>query len=1262
MVKWIVGVVCLGFGSSVAVSTFAQDAASVSYQSQVEPIFQAKCWSCHQPAANHGEYLMTDRAHLLAGGSSEETAIVPGKPDESNLVTMISPDKDGVVLMPDEGDPLSAAEVDLVKRWIEQGAVDDSTLVADPIDADHPPVYHNKPVITAVDFSPDGSLLAVNGFHEVVLLSTADWTTVGRLVGLSQRIESVEFSPDGKKLLVTGGKPGKFGEIQIWNVADQKLERSIPMTHDTIYGSAWSADSSKIAFGCADNTVRVIEAATGKQILYQGAHGDWVLDVVFSVDASNLISVGRDMTTKLTEVATNRFVDNVTSITPGILKGGLAAVARHPTRDEIVIGGSDGVPRVYRMFRLTKRVIGDDANLIRQLPELVGRIHAVDVSADGKRILAASSLDHHGEVRVYGYDFDTSLPDNLKEIMQKVVTSRSAEENALIEKYRTENVSVTSTYESDDGGFYAACFDPSGNQVVAAGDLGDLFLIDANSGQVVRQWSPFSVEAASQTAANWPVPSDDVDQATATDSVTVPVDKVAEISVEPTTVLLSGPVSECQLVVTAKDAAGDEFDVTRMAECTLKNGAALINKLGTLKPLSDGVEELTVRVGDQTATIPIQVQNIATPPPPTFIQDVTPILSRVGCNAGTCHGAAKGKNGFKLSLRGYDPVLDVRSFTDDLRCRRINRASPSDSLMLAKASGVVAHGGGIVLPRGSGEFELVRQWIASGARLEVDAPRVKSIEVFPKKRIIQTIGSRQQLRVVANYSDGSQRDVTRLAFCDSGNTEVLSIDRNAIATAKMRGDAAVLVRFEGNYAAATIAVMGDRTGFVWSDPPVNNRIDELTAAKWQQMKIAPSELCTDAEFVRRINLDLTGLPPSAQAVRDFVADPTASGEKRNRLIEKLIGSPEFVDYWTNKWSDLLMVNRKYLGPESAAAVHNWIRDQVDKNVPYDQFVRSILTASGSNHENPATEFVKILRTPQAIMESTTHLFLGVRFNCNKCHDHPFERWTQDQYYQTAAFFAQVSFKDDPASNGMRVGGTSVEPSRAVYEFVSDGTEGEVIHDRTGAVTPPKFPYHVDVDIPDDAPRRQQLATWLVSPHNPYFARSYANRIWSYLLGQGLIEPVDDIRAGNPPSNPELLDYLTDEFIGSGFDVRHLMRLICQSRTYQLSVTANRWNEDDKRHFSHEIPRRLPGRSRVRRHSLCTGRSGGFPRGPAGNAPPCNCRILACRLRTDFWRRWDGLHARASANATAKATCRWGPCWLWPPVPSFQRLCPAIPIR
>jgi WD40 repeat protein/mono/diheme cytochrome c family protein len=1154
----------------------ADDQQPVSFYEQIRPIFQAQCHGCHQPARDNGKYVMTDFAKLVAGGESESAAIIAEKPDESYLIGQITP-KDGQAEMPKGKKPLSDVEVALIRRWVAEGAKDDTPEGAKrQFDAEHPPIYTLPPVITSLDYSPDGQLLAIAGFHEV-LLSTADGSElVARLIGVSERIESVSFSPDGSQLLVTGGLPGRMGEIQVWNVAERKLTLSVPVTYDTVYGGSWSPDGKLIAFGCPDNSVRAISAETGEQVLFQGAHTDWVRDTVFSHDGSHLTSVSRDMTVKLTEVATERFIDNVTSITPGALKGGVNAIARHPERDELVVGGSDGIPKIYRTFRITARKIGDDANLVRTLNPMRGRVFDVAVSKNGARIAAVSALDGQGELAVYSYEFDTALPDDIKAINEKRIQQRSAEEQTKIDEYRTKNINRIAQVMSDNAALYAVAFSPDGKTVAAAGGDGVVRIIETETGKIVTEFSPAPVTEASKVAQAFeaapPLSIND------TPSAEPPLPEgatIAGITVEPASIVLTDKFSYTQLVITAKLASGELIDASRIAKLTSSAPVIDISPAGFVSAKADGDAKLIIDVAGTISEIPVTVSGFGAVFAANFIRDVNPVLSRLGCNAGTCHGSLNGKNGFKLSLRGYDPIFDVRAFTDDLASRRTNVASPDDSLMLLKATGAVPHVGGQVVRPGEPYYQIIRNWIAGGAKLKLDTPRVTAIEVFPKNPTIQSLNAKQQIRVVATYANGDKRDVTREAYLTSGNTEVADVSRTAVMTAIRRGEAPVLARFEGAYAATTLTVMGNRDEFVWKQPDTWGRIDELTAAKWQRMKIQPSGLCTDAEFIRRVQLDLTGLPPTSEQVRAFLADERDSRVKRSELIDQLIGNEDFIVYWTNKWADLLQVNRKYLGPEGSAAFRQWIRGEVAANTPYNEFVSKIITADGSNKDNPAASYYKILREPVDIMENTTHLFLGVRFNCNKCHDHPFERWTQDQYYETAAYFARVSLKADPAGGDKKIGGTAVEGAKPFYEIVFDNDKGEVIHDRTGQQAPPEFPYDCNYTAPENASRRQQLAAWITSPDNQYFAKSYVNRLWGYLFGIGIMEPIDDIRAGNPPTNPELLDYLTQEFIKSEFNVRHVISLIVKSRTYQLALVTNRWNEDDTVNYSHAIARRLP---------------------------------------------------------------------------------------
>ncbi len=475
--------------------------APISYWKQVRPIFQANCHGCHQPAKNKGGYVMTEFHRLIGGGDSGEKAIIPGQPDVSAMVAAITI-KDGEADMPKDKTPLAVDEVALIAKWIAQGALDDTPKNAvQRIDETHPPVYLRPPAVTSLDYSPDGTLLAVAGFHEVILHRADGTGIVARLIGLSERIESVRFSPDGTLLAVAGGLPARMGEIQIWSVARRALQISVPVGYDTVYGVSWSPDGKLVAFGCPDNNVRAIDAATGEFVLQQGSHNDWVLDTVFSQDGKHLISVGRDMSTKLTEVETQRFVDNVSSITPGALRGGLHAVARRPGRDEVLIGGADGVPQVYQVFRQTKRRIGDNANLLRKFPPMEGRIFAVDYSHDGRLIAAASSFNGRGAVNIYTGEFDAKIPELLlKAYADKIASAYSKEEKAEVERFTTAEVKLLAETKLT-GGMYALAFHPDGQTIAAAGEDGRVRLIRTTDGTVVKEFVPVPVSGTQVSRA-----------------------------------------------------------------------------------------------------------------------------------------------------------------------------------------------------------------------------------------------------------------------------------------------------------------------------------------------------------------------------------------------------------------------------------------------------------------------------------------------------------------------------------------------------------------------------------------------------------------------------------------------------------------------------------------------------------------------------------------------------------------------------------------
>ena len=1171
--------------ANIAISQEVTKPNLPSFARDVLPILRANCFGCHQDAKKLGNYKMTDFESMMNAGESGSKAIVAGKSAESHLIREIVP-VDGKAEMPKKGKPLSDVEIDIIRRWVDAGAINDSKSIGPRYSVTQPPVYARAPTISSLDFSPDGKQIAISGFHETLLFSSENGQLQKRLVGLSPRVESVSYSPDGKWLAVASGEQAVGGELQIWNTETNSLERSFPFGSDTLFGVNWSPDSSLISFGMADNTVRVVNL-DGEQKLYQRSHEDWPRATVFTPDGKHLISASRDMTVKLIEVETERFIDNITSITPGALRGGVQALAKHPTRDEILVGGSDGAPKIYRVFRQTARVIGDDANLIRQLETLPGRIFGVAISPDGRFLAAASTLDNKSTIKVWSYDVDTELPADIKAIQAKRVASLRPDEKKKLADYVTAQPKVVATWDIPTAAIYSIALDSNG-RLVAGGSDGRLRLWNCLTSEPV-----FDVDATPSSTTS-PADQDSLAALRAERLAEIAnthtseratgeflqeidaflVSRVTAIDVQPATLEFDSWNASAQVTVSATLENGEVLDATRIASLIPSSQNVWLSKRGWVQPLENGNCTIEIQIGGHKKSLPVTVA-MDPKKPMDFIRDVNPVLSRVGCNSGTCHGAQAGKGGFKLSLRGYDPVYDVRALADDLAGRRINPSSPTDSLMMAKPLGLVPHVGGRLFEAGDSQGLVIRQWIAEGAKVDIASTKVARIELSPLNPIAPMPGAVQQLRVVATYPDGRTRDVTREAHIETGNGEVATVIEGGRIQAIRRGEAPILARYEGAYSATTLTVMGDRAGFDWKPTASENPIDSFVAAKWDRMKIKPSELCNDADFLRRVTLDLSGLPPTTDQVRAFLADPTPTQEKREKLIEQLIASDAFIDHWTSKWSDLLQVNSKFLGKEGATKFREWIRESVATNKPYDKFVHEIVTASGSNRENPAASYYKILRTPEDTLENTTHLFLGVRFNCNKCHDHPFERWTQDQYYETAAYFSQVALKKDTESGDKTIGGTAVDGAKPLFEEVSDSGTGEMKHQKTQQVVAPKFPFKSEYTVEANASRRMQFGAWLTSPTNPYFARSYVNRMWGYLLGKGLIEPIDDIRAGNPASIPELVDFLEKDFIGHQFDVRHLVRTICRSRIYQLSMDSNKWNADDDRNYSHAMPRRLP---------------------------------------------------------------------------------------
>jgi hypothetical protein len=650
--------------------------------------------------------------------------------------------------------------------------------------------------------------------------------------------------------------------------------------------------------------------------------------------------------------------------------------------------------------------------------------------------------------------------------------------------------------------------------------------------------------------------------------------KVTSIRLVPSEAVFTQASDYRKILVLGKTDEGHEIDLSRVAKFVPVVDCVKIGADGYLHPARDGQTRVTVSAAGLTAELPVTVRDLATPHPVSFVRDVEPIMNKVGCTSGTCHGAAKGKNGFKLSLRGYDPEFDYDRLVHDVSGRRFNRADPAASLMLLKPTGQVAHGGGMRFDVNSQYYQTILAWLSAGVPFGDPKPaKVTSLEVTPSDILMPEPGLAQQIAVTAHYADGSTRDVTREASYNSNTPTVAEVSQDGLLTSQRKGEAAMLVRYEGSFVTVPTTILTNKPGFRWVQLPPYNYIDDAVDHKLRKLKILPSALSSDAEFLRRVSFDLTGLPPKPAEVEAFLNDKSPSREKRMRLIDQLLARPEYVDHWSLKWGDLLESNRKFLGPKGMWRFRDWVRQFVAENKPYNQFVYELLTATGSNYDNPAANYYLVSDLPNTQMESTTQLFLGVRFVCAHCHDHPFEQWTNKQYFELSAFFAQV---------GVRPGQRNLE--KVVY----DKGDGEMIFPKTGHVAPMHFPYMQPDHLATTEGRRQLLAEWLTSRNNPYFAKAIVNRVWSYFFSRGIIDPVDDIRSSNPPINPELLTALTNDFIDHHFDLRYLMRTIVSSRTYQISSRTNEWNVDDDSNFSHALPRRLTAEELMDALSIATG--------------------------------------------------------------------------
>ncbi len=641
--------------------------------------------------------------------------------------------------------------------------------------------------------------------------------------------------------------------------------------------------------------------------------------------------------------------------------------------------------------------------------------------------------------------------------------------------------------------------------------------------------------------------------------LTVRADPLKKIYILPASVSLVGPAASQRLLVEAEFEDGHAADISAQAKLSSTRPEIALVEGGFVHPLADGQAEVSASFRGRRSTVRVEVKDSHAPLAWSFRNQVLPVMTKMGCNSGACHGAAAGKNGFKLTLRGYDPDLDYLTLTRQALGRRTERLEPAKSLILLKPTLTISHGGGQRFPVGSPEYQVISGWIASGMPPPTDSdPRVQDLEVMPREASLAA-GAEQQILVSARYSDGHTEDVTRWAKFSSGDMGVASVDDWGHVKMTGYGEVPVTVWYQSRVAFARLRVpfpvVLDEAAF--RQAPRHNTIDDLVLKKLHQLHIPPSRPASDAEFLRRAYLDSAGILPTAAEAEVFLAD--RSPDKRARLIDTLLARPELIDYWAYKWSDLLLVSSRKLSTAAMWSYYNWIREGVAADKPWDQFVREIVTATGNTRENGAANYYAVQREPIDISENLAKSFLGLSITCARCHNHPLEKWTQNDYYSMANLFSRVRLKNDDRME------------LAVFS----STSGEINHPRLGRPMPPRPLDAKPLAFDSPMDRRVYFARWLTSPDNPYFPRALVNRVWRNFMGRGLVEAVDDLRDTNPPTNEELFSALAADFVRHGFDVRYLIRTIMNSATYQTAAEPRKDNAQDDKYYSHYVIRRLP---------------------------------------------------------------------------------------
>jgi WD40 repeat protein len=1095
-------------------------------------VLQSECFACHGEKRKGGLDL-SSRESVLKGGD-DGPAVTPGKPDASRLLALLQPGADPH--MPPRKQ-LAPEQIRALRDWIQSGlawdasALDDA-IVPEPVTLEALPGTYRP--VTALALSPDGQRLAVGRGGRLILhdLSRTNRPVLGQVAAHPDAIQSLAWSPDGRRLL-----SGAFRSLRSWD----------PTTLQPVFGisnglsgrvtaMAFDADGSRLAIadggGGRAGWIRILEPSNGRIAGGWKAHRDTVFSLQFSPDGTRLLSAGGDQLVKVWAASNHAEI--------AVLEGHTAQVlsaAFNTNATQVVSGGADRQLKVWDIATREKIV---------SLGNHVAGITAVVWPTNG---LAVFAVTEKGEVFRY-----TQLKAHTGE-----QSSVSADERRL---GGLDSAALSLVVSPDGQLIHAGDHDGS----VAAWTQDGKFL-----GVLDFPEPPVPLVVAAGAPVRRSLPATPVGHGETNRAVLAALRalKVDSLSVEPASLELTPDSPRRGFRVTGRTPDGFEVDLTSSVRVEIPRKAGF-ERVGegeiALRPgSSPGQWNLRVRQGRQEAVLPVRTAVAAVEPSPSFVRDVLPLLSQAGCAAGGCHAKPEGQNGFKLSVFSFDPKADYAEMVKEDRGRRIFPAAPDESLILQKALGRIPHEGGQRFAPGSPTHRRLEAWIRAGMPyVATNEPALVSLRVFPAARRLRK-GASQRLLVEAGYADGSVRDVTGLAAFESNDPELARVESGGrVVLGSLPGQGVVVARYMGLVADSQILVPAEKLlpPEEYAALPVNNAIDSHAYARFQELGLKPSAGCTDAEFLRRATLDTLGRVPGPEEVRTFLADPDP--DRRRKLADRLLEDPAYADHWANKWTDLLRPNPDRVGVKSVFLLDQWIREQFRRNVPYDQFVRAILTAEGSNHRDGPAVIYRDRREPAELTTMFSQLFLGTRLECAKCHHHPNEKWSQEDFYRLAAYFGPVKQKGAGLSPPISAGSET-------FYFAPGGT---VAHPVTGEVLTPRPP---DGPAPEGktGDPRVALADWLTAPGNPFFARAAVNRVWAAFFGRGLVQPVDDFRLSNPGANTALLDALARDFEAHHFDLKHLIRTLLGSRLYQLGSEPNGTNLGDTRAFSRAYRRRLP---------------------------------------------------------------------------------------